>query len=167
MGNQVESAESVTNPASIELPRGRFNGRLDDKGRLKLPSAFAQFFHSLPENKMFLTSLDRRIATLYPISEWRVNEKFFDGFTANPAAAKNILFNAQDLGGDVEMDNQNRVVFHPELRRELGMEGTDLHLMAAKGHVDILTEAQYQARKRQATENTVNDLDVLERAGLR
>lgn len=167
MGDQVESAESVTNPAPIELPRGRFNGRLDDKGRLKLPSAFAQFFHSMPENKMFLTSLDRHIATLYPISEWRVNEKFFDGFTDNPGAAKNILFNARDLGGDVEMDNQNRIVFHPELRRELGMEGTDLHLMAAKGHVDILTEAQYQARKRQATENTVNDLDVLERAGLR
>ena len=163
----MESAESVTNSTPVELPRGRFNGRLDDKGRLKLPSAFAQFFHSLPENRMFLTSLDRHIATLYPISEWRVNEKFFDSFTANPAAAKNILFNAQDLGGDVEMDNQNRVVFHPELRRELGMEGTDLHLMAAKGHVDILTEAQYQARKRQATENTVNDLDVLERAGLR
>jgi MraZ protein len=167
VGDQVESAESVTNSTPVELPRGRFNGRLDDKGRLKLPSAFAQFFHSLPENRMFLTSLDRHIATLYPISEWRVNEKFFNSFTANPAAAKNILFNAQDLGGDVEMDNQNRVVFHPELRRELGMEGTDLHLMAAKGHVDILTEAQYQARKRQATENTVNDLDVLERAGLR
>jgi MraZ protein len=163
----VESADSVTNPPLIELPRGRFNGRLDDKGRLKLPSAFAQFFNSLPENKLFLTSLDRHIATLYPISEWRVNEKFFDVFTADPAAAKSILFNARDLGGDVEMDNQGRITFHPELRRELGMEDTNLHLMAAKGHVDVLTEARYQTRKRQAMEDAANHLDLLERAGLR
>ncbi len=44
---------------SLEMPRGRFPGRLDDKGRLKIPTAFAQFFNSLPERKLFLTSLDR------------------------------------------------------------------------------------------------------------
>ena len=37
------------------------------------------------------------------------------------------------------------------LRRELEMEGEELHLMASKGHLEILTEAQYQARKSQAT----------------
>ena len=115
---------------------------------------------------MFLTSLDRRIGQLYPIAEWRVNEKFFQNFTANPAAAKNIAFNASDLGGDVEMDNQGRITVHPDLRRELGMEGQELHLMAYKGHVQILTEERYQERKRKALENTTEDLEALEMAGL-
>jgi MraZ protein len=163
----VEGTEQAANASPIELPRGRYPGKLDDKGRLKLPTAFVQFFHSLPEGKLFLTSLDRRISQLYPIAEWRVNEKFFQNFTANPAAAKNIAFNASDLGGDVEMDNQGRITVHPDLRRELGMEGQELHLMAYKGHVEILTETRYQERKRKALEHTTEDLELLEMAGLR
>ncbi len=156
-------------PASnvLELPRGRYPGRLDDKGRLKLPSDFIQFFKSLPESKLFLTSLDRRIAQLYPISEWRVNEKFFDTFQEDPDAADNIAFNAADLGADVEMDGQGRIIVHPDLRRELGMEGQELHLIAYKGHVQILTEARYQEQKDRATKDTASDLKVLKKAGLR
>jgi len=116
---------------------------------------------------LYLTSLDRRIGQLYPIAEWRVNEKFFDTFYKNPQAAKNILFNAQDLGADVELDGQGRITVHPDLRRELGMEGQELHLMAVKGHVEILTETLYQERKRKALEHTAEDLDALEREGLR
>jgi MraZ protein len=163
----VEDSGSVSGAIQAELPRGRFPGRLDDKGRLKLPAAFAQFFGSLPEKKLYLTSLDRRIAQLYPIAEWRVNEKFFDSYKANPAAARNILFNAQDLGADVEADGQGRITVHPDLRRELGMEGMELHLMAAKGHVEILTDVIYQERKRKALERAEQDLETLQTEGLR
>lgn len=163
----MDENEPVTVASPVELPRGRYPGRLDDKGRLKLPVDFAQFFNSLPERKLHLTSLDRRIATLYPIAEWRANEKFFDTFTKNPAAAKNILFNARDLGADVEMDGQGRITVHPDLRRELGMEDQPLHLMAEKGHVQILTEPLYQERKRKALERTAADLELLEMEGLR
>jgi MraZ protein len=163
----VENNEPASNASPVELPRGRYPGRLDDKGRLKLPAAFAQFFNSLPEPKLYLTSLDRRIGQIYPIAEWRANEKFFDTFQDNPEAAQNIAFNAADLGADVEMDGQGRITVHPDLRRELGMEGQELHLIAYKGHVQVLTEERYQEQKRQATANTPADLNVLKRAGLR
>jgi MraZ protein len=163
----VEESGPVSSASQAELPRGRYPGRLDDKGRLKLPAAFAQFFNSLPEKKLYLTSLDRRIAQLYPIGEWRVNEKFFDEFQDDPQAAQNIAFNASDLGADVEMDGQGRITVHPDLRRELGMEGTELHLIAYKGHVQLLTEERYQEQKRQATERTTENLTVLKKAGLR
>jgi MraZ protein len=163
----VGDNEEISAIPPHELPRGRYPGRLDYKARLKLPAAFAQFIHSLAESKLYLTSLDRSTAQLYPIAEWRANEKFFNSFHANPAAAKNILFNAQDLGADVEMDNQGRITVHPDLRRELGMEGQELHLMSVKGHVEILTEARYQERKRKALERTEADLETLEMAGLR
>jgi MraZ protein len=163
VGDQ-EPASNVLHP---ELPRGRYAGRLDDKARLKLPSDFIQFFRGLPESKLYLTSLDRRIAQLYPIAEWRANEKFFDAFQDDPDAAENIAFNAADLGADVEMDAQGRIIIHPDLRRELGMEGQELHLIAYKGHVQILTETVYQEQKSRAAEKTVPDLKVLKRAGLR
>lgn len=154
-------------PITEELPRGRFNGRLDDKARLKLPSAFAQYFNRLPERKLFLTSLDRITASLYPIGEWRVNEKFFDTYHADPDAAEAILFNAQDLGADVEMDSQNRITVHPDLRRELGLENTELHLITAKGHVEIYTDEQYQIKRRLSPEMVANSLKAMKQAGLR
>lgn len=163
----MADSEPVSTDSAFELPRGRYPGRLDDKGRLKLPAVFAQFFNSLPERKLFLTSLDRRIASLYPIAEWRTNEKFFYSYRGNPRAAKNILFNAQDLGADVEMDGQGRITVHPDLRRTLEMEEHELHLMAEKGHVLIMIEPIYQERKKKALEQTEEDLEVLEMEGLR
>ncbi|HEX4136909.1 MAG TPA: hypothetical protein VHY84_20020 [Bryobacteraceae bacterium] len=163
----MDNEGKVSNALSAEFPRGRYPGRLDDKGRLKLPAAFAQFFNSLPESKLYLTSLDRRIAQLYPIAEWRANESFFNNFRANPAAARNILFNAQDLGADVEMDGQGRVLVHPDLRRDLKLEGQELHLMAVKGRLEILTDELYRERKLEAVKQTERDLEILEMEGLR
>ena len=65
------------------------------------------------------------------------------------------------------MDSQSRIVVHPDLRRELGMEGQELHLIAYKGHLQILTEERYQEQKRQALESTTGNLTVLKKAGLR
>jgi MraZ protein len=163
----VANEGTVSSALPAEFPRGRYPGRLDEKGRLKLPTAFVQFFNSLPESKLYLTSLDRRIAQLYPIAEWRTNEKFFDEFQENPEAAENIAFNANDLGADVEMDSQGRITVHPDLRRELKMENTELHLTTYKGHVQIMTEELYQEQKRAAIANTAAGLNVLKKAGLR
>jgi DNA-binding transcriptional regulator/RsmH inhibitor MraZ len=116
---------------------------------------------------LYLTSLDRRIAQLYPIAEWRVNEKFFDTFQEDPDAAESIAFIAADLGADVEMDGQGRIIVHPDLRRELDMERQELHLISYKGHVQIWTETRYQEERSRASENTVPALKVLKRAGLR
>ena len=75
----------------IELPRGRYPARLDDKGRCKLPADFVHFFRSLPEQKLFVTSLDRRIAQIYPIALWRENETFFEAYCEDPEAAISCL----------------------------------------------------------------------------
>jgi MraZ protein len=55
----------------VEPPRGMYPARLDDKGRVKLPTSFQQFFGALREKKLFVTSLDRRIAQIYPMVVWR------------------------------------------------------------------------------------------------
>jgi len=94
---------------------------MDDRGRVKLPAAFKEYLEQLPEKKLFVTSLDRRIAQIYPIHCWRDTEKFLENFSEDPEAAENLAFNAADLGAETEMDSQGRVLFSPELRRELGL----------------------------------------------
>ena len=150
----------------VEPPRGMYPGRLDEKGRVKLPVAFQQYFAALREKKLFVTSLDRRIAQIYPMAVWRENEKFFDSYRENPRIARNVAFNAADLGAETEMDGQGRILFSPELRRELKIENAPVRLYAYRGRIEVLSEAIYEERKRQAAETAQADLETLEAAGL-
>jgi MraZ protein len=149
-----------------EPPNGMYPARVDDKGRLKLPVGFQEYFAGLPEKKLFVTSLDRRIGQIYPIANWREAKKFLYGQTENSQAARRIAFNAQDLGADSEMDNQGRVLLPPEMRRELGIENQSVRLFHYKGRIEILNETIYQERKREAAGSAEADLETLEGAGL-
>lgn len=142
-----------------------YPARLDDKGRLKLPVGFQQYFAG---KKLFVTSLDRRMGCIYISSDWRESKKFLDDYKGpDSKAAARLAFNAQDLGADAEMDSQGRVLVPPEMRRELGIENQSVRLYASKGHIQILSEPMYEERKKQAVALAEGDLDTLEGAGLR
>jgi len=154
-------------PPPVEPPRGMYPGRLDEKGRLKLPVPFQEYLSRLPEKKLFVTSLNRRIAQIYPIGVWRENERFFETYRDDPVKAANVAFTAADLGADAEMDGQGRVLFPPELRRELGIENQPVRLYAYRGRIEVLSEATYEARRRQSTQSPEADVVALEQAGLK
>ena len=143
-----------------------YPGRLDDKGRMKVPVDFQQFLSALREKKLFVTSLDRRIAQIYPIAVWRENEKFFETYREDPRIARMVAFNAADLGAESEMDNQGRILFPPELRRELAIENQPVRLYAYRGRIEVLSEKIYEERKREASQMAAEDLAKLEAAGL-
>src|SRR3954447_3583926 len=155
------------NPSpKLEAPRGRYPGRMDDRGRVKLAAPFKEYLEQFEEKKLFVTSLDRRIAQIYPIHAWRETERFLENFTDDPIAAENLAFNAADLGAETEMDAQGRVLFSPELRRELGLEDQQLHLYAFGGRIEVLNEPLYEERKRAAMVSPAADRAKLRQAGM-
>jgi DNA-binding transcriptional regulator/RsmH inhibitor MraZ len=131
-----------------------------------MPAAFQQYISALSEKKLFVTSLDRRIAQIYPMEVWRANEKFFENYREEPAKAKKVHFNAQDLGAEVEMDAQGRITFPPELRRELILEDQTIRLYAYRGRIEVLSERLYEERKREGIATEPKDVETLETAGL-
>lgn len=143
-----------------------YNGKLDDKGRLKLPVQFQEYLNSFTERKLFVTSTDRTTAQIYPIGIWRDNERLLKDFKTDPKVAKTVAFNANDLGADSEMDGQGRVLVNPELRRELDMDGQALRVFSERGHIQILTEAVYQARKQAAIKAALESVEKMEMEGL-
>jgi MraZ protein len=153
-------------PLMVEPPRGMYPSRLDDKGRAKMPAAFQQFFAAFREKRLFVTSLDRRIAQIYPMAVWRQNEKFFESYRDNPALARKVAFNAADLGAEAEMDGQGRILFSQELRTELKLENAPVRLFAYRGRIEVLSDEIYKERKREASEMTPDDVSKLEAAGL-
>jgi len=92
---------------------------------VKLPAVFQQYFDALREKTLFVTSLDRRVAQIYLSRFGRKNEEFFEAHREFAKIANSVAFNAADLGAETVVDGQGRVLFSPELRRALELEGRD------------------------------------------
>ena len=159
---ETQGVISQTNP-----PRGMFNGRLDDKGRLKLAVDLQKFLNSFADKNLFVTSVDRRTAQIYPMDVWRENEKILDTYNDDPEVAERYGFTAADLGGNSAVDGQGRVLFNPELRRELKMDGQGLRCYAFRGHIEVLTEAVYEQQKSESAPLARQDAWKMKRAGMR
>ena len=139
---------------------------MDDRGRVKLPVVFQKYLEKFEDKRLYVTSLDRRIAQVYPIVLWKQTKKFMEHYTKDPKVAKHMAFNAADLGAVTEMDAQARVLFSPELRRELRMEEQPVHLYAYRGHIKVFTQAVYEEDQLAAAANPTADLEQLEQAGM-
>ena len=141
--------------------------RMDDRGRVKVPAPFKEYLEKFEDKRLFVTSLDRRIAQVYPIIFWKKTEKFLEAYSEDPEAAENLAFNAADLGAETEMDAQGRILFSPELRRELGLEDQPVHLYNFGGHIEVLSPALYAERKSAATVKPVAEKAKLRQAGMK
>jgi MraZ protein len=160
-------AENEAQGLPVEPPRGMYPARLDDKGRLKLPTEFQRYLAGLPEKRLFVTSVDRHIATIYPISIWRENEKLFESYMDDPEKVENVTFNAAELGTETEMDNQGRVQFSTDLRRELGIENQPVRVRILKGVVHVLSERIFEARRAAASTAPEADVKALQKVGFK
>jgi MraZ protein len=144
-----------------------YPARLDEKGRLKLPVEFQRYLAGLSEKKLFVTSTERHMATVYPIAIWRENEKLLANFRDNPKASKRVWFTAMDLGSEAELDGQGRVQFSPELRRDLRIENQPVKVLVANGAIQVMSEETFQAQRTEAAQSSEDDLEILQRAGFK
>src|SRR5579871_4814398 len=104
-----QSGEPEQAKQNVEAPRGMYTAKLDERGRLKISSAFLPWFEAHKGEKLFVTSLDRKMAQIYPLKVWRENERWRRSPGTDQRVARLIAFNAADLGGDAELDNQGRI----------------------------------------------------------
>ena len=144
-----------------------YDSTMDDRGRVKVPAAFKEYLERFPDKKLYVTSLDRRIAQVYPIVLWEQTEKFLDEYRANPKVGTRVRFNAAELGSETEMDSQGRVLFSPKLRRELDMENKPVHLYNVCGHIEVLNDKLYEDNRRESLADPASDVATLIEAGMK
>lgn len=151
----------------LMAPRGMFHGRVDDKGRLKLPADFRKYFEHRGDTRLFVTSLDRRTARIYPIDAWVKVEDSLAHECETPEIANRIAFTAADLGAESELDAQGRILVPQELRRELGLEDSTVRLYFHGEHLRMLSESEYERQKAKAVEPREGEPGSLGDSGLR
>ncbi len=113
--------------------RGNHPTRVDDKGRLKVPAEFKRVIDEKYGMQFYITSLDGKVAQIYPFEEWeRIEQKLANLSTFNPTKKK-FLSRVNYWGQQVEMDGQGRLLV-PQLLRENA---------AIKGEVAVLGNLTY------------------------
>jgi MraZ protein len=132
----------------VEPPRGFFSAHVDDKGRLKLPVELQQYLGEFGGEKFFVTSMDRLIARIYPISVWKENEKVLAALSKeDPEAADALLFMANDCGAEAKLDAQGRMILPTDLRRALAVEGQEVRLDCSQDGVNLYPMGEYERRR--------------------
>src|ERR1700685_433438 len=97
--------------------RGNHPTRVDEKGRLKVPAEFKRVIDEKYGQQFYITSLDGKVAQLYPFEEWERIEQKLAGLSTFDPTKKELWDRVSYYGQAVEMDGQGRLLM-PQLLRE-------------------------------------------------
>jgi len=151
----------------VEPPHSIAQARVDDKGRLKLPAEFLEYLKKLGVDKVFITTVDRELARIYPISVWKANENLFANAGDLAEMAEDVAYIAKVFGGDSEIDGQGRVLMPAALRRELEMESQQVFLDCYNGRINVASKSVHDERVNRAMANLSTKVKTLETKGLK
>ena len=144
--------------------RGNHPTRVDEKGRLKVPAEFKRVIDEKYGQQYYITSLDGKVAQIYPFEEWeRIEQKLASLSTFNPAKKK-FLSRVNYWGQAVEMDGQGRLLIPQLLRESAEIKGE----VAVLGNLTYLEVRNLEAfRKEIETEQfTPDDEKTLDELGI-
>lgn len=147
-------------------PNGILSAKIDDKGRLKLPSKLEEYFSSLGARTLFVTSLDRVSVRVYTLPAWQETKAFLTGEKVDRAKGRDILFAANDVGLDSDVDSQGRVLIPQKLRAILPLENQHVQIECFPEIACLYTEARYGARLGSAVEGLEGKFADLQEQGL-
>src|SRR6202023_4032377 len=135
--------------ASKSMLRGNHPTRVDEKGRLKVPSEFKRLIDEKYGVQFYITSLDGKVAQVYPFEEWqRIEEKLARLSSFNPTKKK--FLNRTNYYGQVsEMDGQGRLLIPSLLRDSAQIKGE----VAVLGNLTFLEVRNLEVFRKQIEEN--------------
>src|SRR5215813_7712372 len=103
--------------------RGNHPTRVNEKERLKVPAEFKRLIDEKYGLEFYITSVDGRVAQVYPFEEWqKIEEKLSRLSNFNPTKKK-FLNRTNYYGQLVEMDGQGRLLVPSLLRDSAGIKG--------------------------------------------
>ena len=139
--------------------RGSAPARLDEKGRLKVPTVFRDQITEAFGPELFVTSLHGREVLLYPLAVWRALEERLAALPAIHRAKTKFLERVNYFGQDAALDGQGRVLVPQILRDSAKLPGD----VVVTGNIDHLVVADRSAlaSRLSSEEFTAEDYDAL------
>lgn len=144
--------------------RGSSLTKIDDKGRLKVPTEFRRLleerYGETPE--VFVTSVTGESALLYPLSEWEQLEERLDAAPSSNRAKQRFLERVNYFGAQLKLDTQGRVVVPQILREHADVTG-EVVVSGRIGHLEIWNRERFDKKlvEEPFTEDDFGELEEL------
>jgi MraZ protein len=125
--------------------RGSALAKLDEKGRLKLPSTFRAVLEPKYGTEFFVTSLRGDSVRIYPMDVWiRIEERLSRASSMNPAVMR--FKNAVNYFGQTcPLDTQGRVLVHPLLRERADVRG-EVVVLGQQDFLEVWNRVAFEER---------------------
>jgi MraZ protein len=124
--------------------RGNHPAKVDEKGRLKLPSAFKQLTDAQNVTQFYITSLDGKSAQIWPLPAWEEFEKKL-GDNIQDEQVETYVDWTSYYGQQVEIDNQSRITL-PQLLREDAQLTAEVAVIGKLKYVEVKNDAKVKER---------------------
>lgn len=144
--------------------RGRISTRIDDKGRLKVPSAYRAHIEAEYGPELYLTSLSPTgdYVRLYPLKVWEALEEKLRALAQMHPSRKAFEMTTSYWGQPAEFDTQGRIVIPPPLREAAGASA-EVDVLGQQTYLDIWNSDRLRAR---VLSDGLNDTHLTDLAAL-
>jgi len=122
--------------------RGSAPARIDDKGRLKVPTQFRGVIHDQPGPDVFVTSLTGECVRIYPLQVWVEIEQKLKAMAGNHPSRLKFLDRVNYYGQESELDAQGRVVIPAHLRDSATIVG-DVRVFGRIDYLEVWNEERF------------------------
>lgn len=144
--------------------RGNHTARIDDKGRLKIPSTFKRLIEEKYGKEFFVTSFTGENVWIYPLPEWESIEQRLLILPMLDVSKRKFLERTNFFGQQAEMDLQGRVLIHSLLRKSAQLVG-DVVVLGSFNYLEVWEMDKFQ-QKLNDEPFTEEDILSLARVGI-
>ena len=130
--------------------RGSAPARIDDKGRLKVPTMFRGVIQDHQGPDVFVTSVTGESVRIYPMAVWLDMERKLLAMPSNHPSRLKFLDRVNYYGQAAELDGQGRVVVPAHLRDSASIVG-DVRVLGRIDHVEVWNEERFTEKLRRET----------------
>lgn len=125
--------------------RGSAPAKIDDKGRLKMPTAFRRQLVDRYGHEIFLTSVVGDSVLVYPLPVWQELESRLYQLPSTDRVKQRFLERVSYFGQQGKLDSQGRVVVPPLLRESAEMTG-EVVVSSRLDHFEVWNRERLQKR---------------------
>lgn len=144
--------------------RGSSPAKIDDKGRLKIPTDFRRSIEEKYGQDLFVTSVLGDSALIYPLPVWEEIEERLVSLPSTDRTKVRYLERVNYFGQQVTLDVQGRILIPQLLRESAGMNG-DVVVSGQLNHLVIWNHERF-AKRLEDQPFTDEDFRALSLAGI-
>jgi len=144
--------------------RGNSPATVDDKGRLKVPTAYRSLLESKYGRELFLTSVTGEYVRIYPMPVWLEFEGKLSQVPSTHPSKLRLLDRLNYFGQAGDLDAQGRVLIPVRLRDAATMSG-EVDVLGQFSYLDVWNHDRFLA-KLQREPYTDDDARALSEFGI-